>query len=42
MTHIIDKNRDPARPGLIRETIAAALGVALLFGLIWLGLVVTP
>ncbi len=42
MTHIIDKNRPPARPGLIRETLAAAFGVAVLFGLLWLGLVVTP
>ncbi len=45
MTHIINKNRPAisrARPGLIREYITAAFGVAVLFGLLWLGLVVTP
>lgn len=42
MTHITDKSRAPARPGLIRETLAAALGVAILFGLLWLGLTITP
>ncbi len=32
----------PARPGTIRRALADLIGAACIFGLLWIGLVVTP